>query len=145
MIYFAYGSNMEPSQMQSRCPGSKVLGVANLPHYTLTFTRWSRSWNSGTADILPEKGCEVWGILYDMTLENLRRLDRFADYPISYVRQDVLVKQEKEILPAFTYVAVRQGAFAPSKAYLDKMVLGASESNIPSKYVDFLKAIETHD
>ncbi|MEK7702403.1 MAG: gamma-glutamylcyclotransferase family protein [Nitrospirota bacterium] len=146
MIYFAYGSNMDPAQMQGRCPGAKSLGPALLANYILTFTRWSRSWNSGTADIIPEKGREVWGILYDMTLENLRRLDRFADYPTSYVRQDVFVKQGKEVLPAFTYVAVRQGAFAPSKAYLNKMVVGASgSSRIPEKYVAFLKTIETHD
>ncbi|MEK7285856.1 MAG: gamma-glutamylcyclotransferase family protein [Nitrospirota bacterium] len=145
MIYFAYGSNMDASQMLGRCPGNEIVGAACLTHYTLTFTRWSRSWNSGTADIIPEKGKEVWGILYDLTLDNLRRLDRFADYPTSYVRQDVLVKQGKEIIPAFTYVAIRQGAFAPSKVYLNKMIVGASGKEIPAKYIDFLKAIETHD
>jgi len=145
MIYFAYGSNMEISQMQTRCPGHTILGPACLSHYTLAFTRWSRSWNSGTADILPEKGKEVWGILYDMTFENLRRVDKFADYPTSYVRQDVMVKQDKEILPAFTYIAVRQGIFLPSKAYLAKMVLGGTESKIPEQYIEVLKTMETHD
>jgi len=145
MIYFAYGSNMEPSQMQTRCPGYTILGPACLAHYTLAFTRWSRSWNSGTADILPEKGKDVWGILYNLTFENLRRVDKFADYPTSYVRQDVMVRQNKEILPAFTYIAIRQGIFAPSKAYLNKMILGATESKIPDQYIGLLKTIETHD
>jgi gamma-glutamylcyclotransferase (GGCT)/AIG2-like uncharacterized protein YtfP len=145
MIYFAYGSNMEPTQMQTRCPEHTIMGTACLTHYTLAFTRWSRSWNSGTADILPEKGKEVWGILYNLTFENLRRVDKFADYPTSYVRQDVMVKHGKEILPAFTYIAVRQGIFAPSKAYLNKMVLGATTNKIPEHYVEVLKAIETHD
>ncbi len=145
MIYFAYGSNMEAAQMNVRCPGHTVIGTACLLDYTLAFTRWSRSWNSGTADIMPEKGQEVWGVLYDLTLANLRRIDKFADYPNSYVRQDIRVTQNKEELPAFTYVAVRQGIFSPSKAYLNKMILGATENTMPERYLSFLKTIETHD
>ncbi len=145
MIYFAYGSNMEPTQMQARCPGSTSLGIACLSHYTLIFTRWSRSWNSGTADIMPEKGGEVWGVIYDLTPDHLRRMDTFADYPNSYVRLDVPVTLSGEVLPVFTYVAVRQGVFAPSKEYLDKMISGAVANNIPESYLTFLRGIETHD
>jgi len=145
MIYFAYGSNMDPVQMQSRCPGNSLLGIACLPHYTLIFSRWSRSWNSGTADIVPQKGSEVWGVLYDLTLESLKKVDTFADYPHSYERLDVPVHQQGEVIPALTYVAIRQGIFAPSKAYLDKMIAGATKSNIPESYLSFLKRIEVND
>ncbi len=145
MLYFAYGSNMEPVQMESRCPGQRHRGIACLSGYTLVFTRWSRSWNSGTADILPEIGKEVWGVLHDLTLDNLRRMDKFADYPNSYVRQDILVQQEDKTFPVFTYVAIRQGIFSPSKNYINKMVLGATENKMPEHYIAFLKSIETHD
>ncbi|ROT35908.1 hypothetical protein SODALDRAFT_328295 [Sodiomyces alkalinus F11] len=30
--YFAYGSNLSPTQMIARCPGSVPLGLAHLPH-----------------------------------------------------------------------------------------------------------------
>lgn len=145
MIYFAYGSNMETTQMQARCPGHTLLGIGCLHHYTLAFTRWSRAWNSGTADILPEKGGEVWGVLYKLTLENLRGMDTFADYPHSYIRLDVPIEQEGEHFPAFTYVAVRQGLFVPSSAYMNRMISGAAENNIPESYIAFLKTFETHD
>ena len=145
MIYFAYGSNMDPEQMQSRCPNHRVIGVGYLNHYTLAFTRWSRSWNSGTADILPERGKRVYGVLYDLSLDDLKRMDKFADYPTSYTRQDLVVAFEGESLPALTYMAVRQGVFFPSKSYLEKMIQGAAKSNIPEKYIDFLKSFKTHD
>lgn len=145
MIYFAYGSNMDSEQMQSRTPGTRVIGIASLPHYTLAFTRWSRSWNSATADILPEKGKQVYGVLYDLTLEDLKRMDKFADYPNSYVRHDVMVESDGEKLPALTYVAVRQGLFLPSKNYIGKMIQGAESHKIPESYIAVLKSIKTHD
>ena len=30
MLYFAYGSNLDPEQMQFRCPGAKAVGLAGL-------------------------------------------------------------------------------------------------------------------
>jgi gamma-glutamylcyclotransferase len=145
MIYFAYGSNMDQEQMQSRCPGSRVIGIGQLSHYTLAFTRWSRSWNSATADILPEQGKQVYGVLYDLILDDLKRMDKFADYPNSYTRQDVSVENEGEKLPALTYVAIRQGLFLPSKAYIGKMIQGAESHKIPERYITVLKSIKTHD
>jgi gamma-glutamylcyclotransferase len=145
MIYFAYGSNMDHEQMQSRCPGSRIIAIGALPHYTLAFTRWSRSWNSATADILPEQGSQVYGVLYDLILDDLKRMDKFADYPHSYTRQDVFVESEGERLPALTYVAIRQGVFLPSRAYIGKMIQGAENHKIPEKYIAILKSIKTHD
>lgn len=145
MIYFAYGSNMDGQQMQSRTPGARVIGIGALQHYTLAFTRWSRSWNSATADILPEKGKQVYGVLFDLTPEDLKKMDKFADYPNSYVRHDLMVESDGERLPALTYLAVRQGVFLPSKAYIGKMIQGAESHKIPESYIAVLRSIKTHD
>ncbi len=145
MIYFAYGSNMDLDQMKIRCPGSSVIGIGQLTHYTMAFTRWSRSWKSGTADILPERGALVHGVLFNLTLEGLKKLDKFADYPNSYLRQDVTVSCGEELLPSMTYVACRQGVYLPSQSYLGKMVHGGMQNHLPEEYIDYLKSIQTHD
>ncbi len=144
MIYFAYGSNMDAEQMQSRCPDCRMIGTARLPNYTLAFTRWSRAWNSGTADIIPQRGESVWGVLYDLTPNDLKRMDKIADYPNSYIRQDVSVYHGGEALPALTYVAIRSGVFYPSKPYLEKMIQGAEALHLDAGYLAALKAIRTH-
>jgi hypothetical protein len=140
---------MDHEQMQTRCPGHRVIGTVRLPNYALAFTRWSRSWNSGTADILPDRGKEIFGVLYDLTLDDLKRMDKFADYPNSYIRQDVLVEMvgatHGSPLPALTYVAIRQGVFLPSKAYLGKMIQGAEKNKVSEHYLNFLKSLRTHD
>lgn len=145
VLYFAYGSNMEPSQIQARCPGHRFLGVAEVPHYNLVFTRWSRSWKSGTADILPMRGGEVFGVLYELTMDNLKNLDKYTIFPQAYVRADLHVKLGKERLPAMTYFAIREGAFLPSRKYLGQIVKGAEAFKLPKKYVAHLRMIKTHD
>lgn len=145
MIYFAYGSNMDAGQMRSRCPRASVIGVGKVSHYGLFFTRWSHSWDSATADILPERNKEVYGVLYDLPQEDLKRMDQFADYPRSYIRQDVGVDFQGAILPALTYVAMRQGVFLPSKTYLERMIVGAEGYHLPDHYIAFLRAIQTQD
>ena len=145
MIYFAYGSNMDLDQMKARCPSTQVIGVGCLAHYRMAFTRWSRSWKSGTADILPERSQSVYGVLYDLTLEDLKKMDAFADYPKSYVRQDVVVACDGASLPALTYVARRQGVYLPSRSYVGKMVRGGVFHHLPESYIAYLKAIKTHD
>lgn len=145
VLYFAYGSNMESRQMKVRCPDHKIRGVAQLANYTLAFTRWSRSWNSGTADILPQRGAIVHGVVYELSLEDLKRLDKFANYPQAYIRQDVVVEVGGARLPVLTYIAVRNGVFLPSKKYLDQMTEGACEHSLPEGYVECLRKIKTHD
>ena len=145
MMYFAYGSNMDFEQMRQRCPGCEVIGKARLSHYVMSFTRWSRSWKSGTADILPEKNKTVHGVLYDLSFDDLKKMDKVADYPNSYVRQDISVLCGEEALPALTYVARRQGVFSPSRAYLERMIQGAEKHQLPEDYVAFLSLIKTHD
>ena len=45
---FAYGSNLDVLQMQSRCPESTPVGSAYFPNWKLVFR--------GVADIVPEEG-----------------------------------------------------------------------------------------
>ena len=60
IYYFAYGSNLNRSEMRVRCPGAKPLTPATLAGWRLTFR--------GVADIEPAHDAAVPGALW--------RLDR---------------------------------------------------------------------
>ncbi len=49
MFYFAFGSNMNESQMVERCPSTRFVGVATLPDRRLAFTRRSVNRGCGVA------------------------------------------------------------------------------------------------
>ena len=44
VLYFAYGSNLDPEQMASRCPSARVAFLARLADHRLDFTYFSTRW-----------------------------------------------------------------------------------------------------
>jgi len=78
MLYFAYGSNLDPEQMQSRCPGYSVVGLGALRDYRLAFPLYSNHWQGGVSSIQLAHGGTVWGMLYDLTEEHLEGQRRVA-------------------------------------------------------------------
>ena len=109
MYYFAYGTNMIKKQMAERCPDSKPKFSAVLPNYKLIFTGWSRQWKGGTASIKPFKGEKVKGAVYEISESDLRKLDKFQDCPVTYIRLNVTVwTDDGDPVPAATYIKNEQ-------------------------------------
>jgi hypothetical protein len=85
--YFAYGSNMDAKQMLDRFPNSKSVGIGILQDYKIGFSWFSAGRDSAVADILISPGDCVWGVIYETTDEDLRRLDVFEGHPNAYRRR----------------------------------------------------------
>lgn len=120
MYYFAYGSNLNRKQMQERCPNSKPRFLATLHHYKLVFVGWSRQWRGGIASIKAARGERVLGGIYEISENDLRRLDKYEGYPSNYNRLKVTVfKENNEPTEAVTYIKSGQlEETEPSKEYL---------------------------
>lgn len=87
-IYFAYGSNLLTQRLTARCPSAKPIGIARAPGFESGFFLKSSD-GSGKVGILPKVGAEVWGVLYDIQLDEQHILDRFEGTPHVYTRQDI--------------------------------------------------------
>ena len=120
MYYFAYGSNLSKKQMAERCPDSKPKFSAVLPNYRLIFTVWSRQWKGGVASAKPFRGEKVKGAVYEISENDLKKLDRFEDYPVTYNRLNVIVwTDEGDSAEAVTYIKKEQSQETkPSLEYL---------------------------
>jgi len=146
MEYFAYGSNMNREQMKERCPDSVLIGKAVLSNYKIAFTIFSKKRNCGCADIIPSDGDEVWGLLYKISPEDLKKLDREEGHPKHYKRFQVFVTNEhgKDYFVETYEVAAKEGEFLkPSKHYLGLMRETASRFNFPEAYQSLLSRVET--
>ena len=73
-LYFAYGSNINLGQMEYRCPDASVVGPVTLENYELLFRR------GGFATIAPKEGETVHGLLWSLTPECERSLNRYEGY-----------------------------------------------------------------
>ncbi|MEQ9454746.1 MAG: gamma-glutamylcyclotransferase family protein [Phycisphaeraceae bacterium] len=139
MLYFAYGSNLDPHQMDDRCPGHHVHARGFVRGYRLTFPRDCVSWAGGVASIEPVEGCEVWGVLYDLTADHLETLDLYEGVAEGdYWRETIdVVLDGGRTVPAIVYIAAADegGPTPPSRQYLEAIVRGAQSHGLPSDYI----------
>ena len=76
VLYFAYGSMLDWDEMQCRCPSVKFVCLAALKGHRLEFTRKSQNRGCGVADVVPDSGKDVWGVIYDIPEREIGRLDK---------------------------------------------------------------------
>lgn len=140
--YFAYASNMSRAQMKQRAGSWEEEKVARLAGYELNFDKVSRG-GTGTANIVLAEGKTVWGVLYRLSEQQLRALDRFEGVPEHYRRSEVTVEDEqgnKVAAQVFLARKVRKG-LKPDRGYLKRIVEGAEEHSLPTEYLAKLKSI----
>lgn len=141
MLYFAYGSNMDPERMRERCPGARALGAARLPDHRLIFTRESLL-GGGVASVEPSPGDETWGALWDITALDEQALDEYEGVDRGAYRKAVAgVEIEGRRETAMIYVAATRRARRPSRRYLDGLVRGARTHGLPAGYVTRLESL----
>jgi gamma-glutamylcyclotransferase (GGCT)/AIG2-like uncharacterized protein YtfP len=139
-LYFAYGSNLDATQMTERCPSSLPLGRARLQHHRLDFTYYSSRWSGGAADVLPHSDQEVWGLLYRLPAADLARLDRFE---AGYDRVLLQVESDRGSgLCVYSYTVREKRSFRPSAAYIEKILRWARHWKFPSEYIAGLERCE---
>ncbi|UYN98987.1 MAG: gamma-glutamylcyclotransferase [Devosia sp.] len=142
MLYFAYGSNMDPVQMRERCPGSAFAGIGMLQGHGLCFPRYSIARKCGAASYEADPARNLWGVVYRMTESDFVRLDGNEDYrpdraPAlnSYNRLEIDVLMANVPTRVHTYLANPQdGVHSPSAAYLRHLQEGARHHGLPEDY-----------
>ncbi len=144
--YFAYGSNMSPATFVER-RGMRPLTVrwGWLDGYRLCFDLPVGPGERGCANVAPEAGARVAGILYCITRDDADRLDRTEGVPqgiYGRVAVEVTVNGTERI-PAFTYQSsVRQPGRKPSARYLGLLLDGARAHGLPPEYVAWLERFD---
>ena len=89
--YIAYGSNMDEGQMQFRCPQAKLIGKGKIKGWRLMF-KGSLSGNYATIE--RDENCEVPILLWRITPEDEKSLDRYEGFPNFYYKKEIEVVME---------------------------------------------------
>ena len=110
MKYLAYGSNMNLSHMQERCPGITRIGKFCLEGFRLVFNYH--------ADIIPEEGCSVHGGLWQITKDHEKALDSYEGYP------DYYSKYYQDDFMFYRMAQAYTNPEPPAKWYLQMVVQG---------------------
>ncbi|SDH53115.1 gamma-glutamylcyclotransferase family protein [Alteribacillus bidgolensis] len=128
MYYFAYGSCMNVRDIK-RTVDAKPVGAAVLKDYRFGYRAYSKARKGGVADIIPETGNEVEGILFEVP--DFKGLDKREGHPHFYERIEVNVQllETKEWVKAKTYSVVEKSEvdIAPFAYYSSLIIEGAKE------------------
>ncbi len=138
ILYFAYGSNLDASQLAERCPGSRGLFRACLRHHRLDFSYFSSRWVGGAADVVPHSGDEVWGAVYELDASELSTLDR---YERGYDRILLSVIADDGPRAVVSYTVREKLCFRPTDIYLDKMLRWGEHWQLPAGYLERLRRV----
>jgi gamma-glutamylcyclotransferase (GGCT)/AIG2-like uncharacterized protein YtfP len=138
--YFAYGANMAASVMAEHSPGHRFVAVAELPGHRFAFMRRSVRTGTGVADVVPDPGGSVWGVLYEV--DDVAALDAKEGAGWAYDRCEVTVRVDGREHRAIAYkVKHPEPAEVPPGAdYVAGILAAARERGLPEAYVAELRA-----
>jgi gamma-glutamylcyclotransferase len=149
VLYFAYGSNMDPERLRQRGVTPQSRRHALLDGFALQFNKsTSKNAGEGKANIAPEAGGRVEGIVYGVIEKEMKRIDdkegvRSGDYLRAAVSVGL---DDGSRVDALAYVAqpsrVRAG-LKPTKDYLSHLLAGADL--LSREYVERLRMTATLD
>jgi gamma-glutamylcyclotransferase (GGCT)/AIG2-like uncharacterized protein YtfP len=129
-LYFAYGMNTNPDQMDYRLgkeAGPEFIGVARLNNYRLRFAHY--------ADIEQHEGAQVLGAVWAINKDHLAKLDVREGYPQFYDRGSVDVTLNGNKTKVLAYF-MPPGQFEddlPARSYWLTVKEGYEKIGIPVK------------
>ena len=139
IFYFAYGSNMSSSHLVQRISSTTAIGRAALSDWCVTFNKKSKD-GSGKANLLYKPGFVTWGSLYEMSFDEITKLDKIEK---CYNRITIkVIKDNGELVEAETYISdyliERPIAF---DSYKQMLISGAIEHHLPPEYIHYLQQL----
>ena len=100
--YIAYGSNLNIRQMRMRCPHATICGTARLSGWELLFK------GSKTGSYLTIEKCETGTVpivIWEVTAQDEKALDRYEGYPRLYIKQTLEVRTfDGQRVPVMAYI-----------------------------------------
>ena len=147
--YFAYGTNCNPEVMEQKGIHFTSRARAVLHGFRLRFNkrslRDSLPASIGFANIEKDEHGSVEGILYDLGVGGLERLDETERQPSHYHRMRVMVDVESGSEGCWTYQArpeVTAEGLLPSRNYINHILAG--QEFLSQQYFDALDQSQTY-
>ena len=131
-FYVAYGSNLSVEQMEFRCPNAEIVGVGRIKGWELAFGQH--------ATIIPSKGSEVPALVWSVTDEDEKKLDKYEGFPIYYYKAEVPVEissmgQTVDVDAMVYIMTAKQKYGKPSQRYVDVIWRGYDRFGFDHKYI----------
>lgn len=126
--------------MAERCPHSPQAGTGWLDDWRLAFGGADLGWEGALATVVEEAGQRVFVVLYEVSENDERALDRWDGATLGYYRTlNVRVSTLDGDILAWLYVLNDYEGGLPSARYLGIMADAAESAGAPADYVTWLR------
>ncbi len=136
--YFAYGSNLNPKQMEKRAPGHNYIFNAKAKGHKMYFPQSSSLWEGGVASLQSSLGNEVQGVVYHVSSYDRKNLDYYEGVDKNmYYHQAIRVYDFGDNSHwVFTYLAHDEGKeYRPSRRYVENIINGGKHWGLDEQYL----------
>ncbi len=145
--YFAYGANMHDSAfLERRRMHPEEWRAGRIRDYRLRFNLEGRpKGKAAPANISPQMGAEIWGVLYRITRRALVRLNSSEGIPGRRYRPIWLDAEDDQgnALKTVTYIADgKEEDGKPSLRYITLLRDGAQAHGLPEHWISFLEGVK---
>lgn len=133
--YFAYGSNLIFERITERLGKVKFLGAASIENWCLRFNKLGAD-GSGKCNIIESQGEFVYGIIYQISLQQKEKLDEFERGYKTICLQIPLLGD------CVSYTAIEiadDRVYAPYDWYRELVLIGAKRYGFPPHYIAMLE------
>ncbi|WP_320123020.1 gamma-glutamylcyclotransferase family protein [uncultured Sphaerochaeta sp.] len=132
--YFAYGSNMDTSQMTERCHSAKSIGVGRLVGYQFSLDA------KGVATVQKNQDESVWGVGWNINGDDIVALDGYEGVrAYCYRHAFVQIEFENMVHDVLIYISNRaenQGVMR--QGYVEKIYDAAVQWQFPPVYQNMI-------
>ncbi|CAH0727468.1 unnamed protein product, partial [Brenthis ino] len=153
-LYFAYGSNLFKKRIRINNPTAEFIGIGRLDCHQLDFIKYSDHWRGASATILPCENAHIWGAVWRLNIKDMPSLDwqEGVDTNWYFPKTVDIITPEGTTVQCRTYQQVVNPPLRepneelpqerrPSSTYLDCIINGALECNLPEEYIKELQKI----
>jgi gamma-glutamylcyclotransferase (GGCT)/AIG2-like uncharacterized protein YtfP len=129
IYYAAYGMNTDPGAMALRTGIPTPIGLCLIRDHAFRF--------AVHADVYPKPGVTTYGVLWELTDEQLTCLDRREGYPTYYDRKIVEVESDGQIYQAWMYF-MTPGFIEtpPQSSYYQMLTSGYTHFGVPMSQIE---------
>jgi gamma-glutamylcyclotransferase (GGCT)/AIG2-like uncharacterized protein YtfP len=139
MLYFAYGSNLNSSQMKSRCPESKKIDVSILHGYQLLFRSHDGKNSYLTIENIEQSTVPIG--IYQITENDEKTLDCCEGVHSGSYRKEILeIELAGKKTKGLVYIMNDGKPLLPENKYYNKVLEGYRDFEFDKKYL-----IEAYD
>jgi gamma-glutamylcyclotransferase (GGCT)/AIG2-like uncharacterized protein YtfP len=139
VLYAAYGSNLDPTQMAGRCPHSPQRGTGWAVGWRITFG--GEGWDGALPTLAEEPEDQVFVALYDVTSGDENALDQWESADTGLYRKlRVRVATLDGELTAWVYVLNDFEGGTPSARTIGILADAAEVAGAPTDYVAELRS-----